>query len=151
MSPPGRRGFPAHFDQDAWEEDLARSAPAGRRAAEAARRDYERDGIPVEHLRRVQGHGSDGTVLPGCAKVYLPTPAGRYVMVFRAIKVEGRPRLAYPGLRCAPSPARLAAANRLPARPPTTAWPAAETPDSKSMTPGTASADDEIGGVPFSG
>lgn len=95
MSPSGRRGFPAHFDQDAWEEDLARSTPAGREAAEAARRDYEREGIPVEHLRRIQEHGSDGTVLPDCAKVYLPLPAGRFGMVFRAIKVEGRPRLAY--------------------------------------------------------
>lgn len=34
--------------------------------------DYERGGVPVEHLRRVQEHGDDGTVLPDCAKVYLP-------------------------------------------------------------------------------
>lgn len=94
MSPSGRRGFTAYFDQDAWEEDLART-PAGREAAEAARRDYERDGVPVEHLRRVQEHGNDRTVLPDCAKVYLPLPAGRFGMVFRAIKVEGRPCLAY--------------------------------------------------------
>jgi hypothetical protein len=95
LSQSGRRGFPAHFDQDAWEEDLARSTPAGREAAEAARRDYERNGIPVEHLRRVQEHGNDGTLLPDCAKVYLPLPAGRFGMVFRAIKIEGRLRLAY--------------------------------------------------------
>ena len=63
MARAGRRGFPAHFDQGAWEEDLARSTPAGRQAAEAARRDYELDGIPFEHARRVQEHGGDGTRL----------------------------------------------------------------------------------------
>lgn len=95
MSRPGRPGFPAYFDQTAWEEDLARSTPAGRQAAEAARRDYERYGVRLEHLRRVQEHGEDGTVLPDCAKVYLPPPAGRFGMIFRAIRVEGLPSLAY--------------------------------------------------------
>jgi hypothetical protein len=95
LSRPGRRGFPAYFDQTAWEEDLARSTPAGRHAAEIARRDYERGGVPVEHLRRVQEHGDDGTVLPDCAKVYLPLPAGRFGMIFRAIRVEDKPLLAY--------------------------------------------------------
>lgn len=95
MAEAGRRGFPAHFDRDAWEEDLARSTPAGRQAAEVARRDYGRDGIPFEHARRVQEHGQDGTVLPNCAKVYLPQPAGRFGMIFRAIKVDGRPQFAY--------------------------------------------------------
>jgi hypothetical protein len=32
-------------------------------------------------------------VLPDCAKVYLPLPAGRFGIVFRAIKVEDRPAL----------------------------------------------------------
>lgn len=95
MTRAGRRCFPARFDQDAWEEDLARSTPPGRQAAEAARRDYERGGIPFEHARRIEEHGRDGTVLPNCAKVYLPQPAGRFGMVFRAINVEGRPHLAY--------------------------------------------------------
>jgi hypothetical protein len=95
LSRPGRRGFPAYFDQNAWEEDLERSTPAGRQAAEAARRDYERGGVPLERLRRVREHGADGTVLPNCAKVYLPPPVGRFGMIFRAISVEGRPRLAY--------------------------------------------------------
>lgn len=95
MSRSGRRGFPAYFDQTAWEEDLARSTPAGRQAAEVARRDYERSGVSVEHLRRVQEHGDDGTVLPNCAKIYLPPPAGRFGMIFRAIKAENGPLLAY--------------------------------------------------------
>ncbi len=38
----------AHFDADAWEEDLARSSPAARQAAEAARKDYEQHGVPIE-------------------------------------------------------------------------------------------------------
>jgi hypothetical protein len=33
LSRPGRRGFPAYFDQTAWEEDLARSTPTGLQAA----------------------------------------------------------------------------------------------------------------------
>lgn len=74
---------------------MARGTPAGRQAAEVARRDYERSGVPVEHLRRVQEHGHEGTVLPDCAKVYLPPPAGRFGMVFRAIRVEDGPRLAF--------------------------------------------------------
>jgi len=92
---PPARSFPAHFDPDGWEEDLSRTTPAGREAAEATRRTYERDGIPVEHLRRVEGEGRDGTVLPDCAKVYLPRPVGRFGMVFRAIKIDGRLHLAY--------------------------------------------------------
>ena len=33
--------FPARFDPDPWDEDLARSTPAGATAAQNARRDYE--------------------------------------------------------------------------------------------------------------
>lgn len=88
------RDFPAHFDPDGWEEDLARATLAGREAAEAARRAYEQNGIPFEHLRSVEEEGRDGTVLPDCAKVYLPQPAGRFGMVFRAIKVDDRLHLA---------------------------------------------------------
>jgi hypothetical protein len=43
----------AQFDVDAWEEDLARSTPAGYQAAEAAREDYEQHGVPITQLRRV--------------------------------------------------------------------------------------------------
>jgi hypothetical protein len=89
------RAFPARFDPDGWEEDLARTTPAGREAAEAARRAYERYGIPFAHLRSVAGRGRDGTVLPDCVKVYLPQPGGRFGMVFRAIKIDDRLHLAY--------------------------------------------------------
>jgi hypothetical protein len=91
-----RPGARAHFDPDAWEEDLARTTPAGREAADEARRDYERKGVPIEQLRRVAEHGDDHTNLPDCAKVYLPQPNGRFGMVFM-LKFEpnGRPVLAF--------------------------------------------------------
>jgi hypothetical protein len=86
----------AHFDPDAWEEDLARSTPAGREAAESARRDYERKGVPINQLRRVAEHSRDNTNLPDCAKVYVPSPSGRFGIVFM-LKFEpnGRPVLTF--------------------------------------------------------
>jgi len=91
-----KRGARAHFDTDAWEEDLARTTPNGRAVAEAARRGYERSGIPIEQLRRVAEHGRDHTILPDCAKVYLPPPNGRFGMIFM-LKFEpnGRPVLVF--------------------------------------------------------
>jgi hypothetical protein len=92
----GKRGARAHFDADAWEEDLARTTPNGRAAAEAARREYERSGIPIQQLRRVAEHGRDHTILPDCAKVYLPPPNGHFGMIFM-LKFEpnGRPVLVF--------------------------------------------------------
>jgi len=42
--PPSEPRFPARFDPDPWDEDLARSTTTGRQAAQAARRDYEPNG-----------------------------------------------------------------------------------------------------------
>jgi hypothetical protein len=85
--------FPARFDPEVWEEDLARTTQAGRTAAERARRAYERIGVPRSDLRPCNAEGPLGTALPRCLKVYLPPPAGRFGMVFRAIQVERRLRL----------------------------------------------------------
>jgi len=86
----------AQFDVDAWDEDLGRATPTGRKAAEAARREYEQRGIPIAQLRRVAEHGSDGTELPDCAKVYLPPPDGRFGMVFMLrLDADRRPVLAF--------------------------------------------------------
>jgi hypothetical protein len=86
----------AHFDADAWEEDLARATPAGREAAEAARRGYKRQGVPIGQLRRVAEHGHDRTVLPACMKVYLPPPNGRFGMIFMLkFQPDGRPVLMF--------------------------------------------------------
>jgi hypothetical protein len=87
--------FPARFEPTAWEADLARTTPAGRAAAQTARRDYEADGVPFSHLRSVDEHGRNGTTLPNCAKVYLPQPNGRFGMVFKLVTIEGKLVLAY--------------------------------------------------------
>lgn len=95
MNRPGRRAR-ARFDRDAWEEDLARTTASGRAAAEGARAEYEQSGIPIAQLRRVAEHGHDGTELPGCAKVYLPPPDGRFGMVFvLRFDADARPLLTY--------------------------------------------------------
>jgi hypothetical protein len=86
----------AHFDPDTWEEDLARTTPAGRAVAEGARREYARIGIPIAQLRRVAEHGRDHTELLDCAKVYLPSPDGRFGMIFMLkLDADGRPVLTY--------------------------------------------------------
>lgn len=87
--------FPAGFDRDLFDEDLARSTPAGATAAEAARRNYKRSGIPLSRLRPVDERGHDGTVLPDCVKVYVPHPDGRFGMVFQAVGHPTGPRLRY--------------------------------------------------------
>lgn len=87
--------FPAGFDCDLLDEDLARSTPAGATAAEATRREYERDGIPLSHLRPVDERGRDGTFLPDCVKAYIPYPDGRFGMVFQAVAHQTGPRLRY--------------------------------------------------------
>lgn len=85
--------FPARFDPDAWEADLARATRAGRVAAENARRDYAKNGVPREHLRPCDPEGRDGTSLPHCVKIYLPQPAGRFGMILKFVEVDGRVRL----------------------------------------------------------
>lgn len=92
----GELRFAARIDPDAFREDLARTTPAGREAAEAAKRDYERGGIARGQLRPCDPEGRDGTKLPRCLKVYLPPPAGRFGMVFKFVMTDsGRPRLDY--------------------------------------------------------
>jgi hypothetical protein len=86
----------AHFDADAWEEDLARATPAGRQAAETARKEYEQHGVPIAQLRRVAEHGHDRTVLPDSTKIYLPPPNGRFGMIFMLkFEPDGRPVLMF--------------------------------------------------------
>lgn len=93
MSTSGR--FPAHFDPDTFGEDLTHSTPAGRRLAEAAREDYERNGIPRSILAPCDAEGRDGTRLPSCVKTYLPQPAGRFGIVFEWVIHKLEPRLRY--------------------------------------------------------
>lgn len=85
----------ARFDSDAFREDMARATPAGRSAAEAAKRDYEASGVPFSDLRPCDAEHRDGTVLPQCLKIYLPPPVGRFGMVFKFAIADGSPLLEY--------------------------------------------------------
>jgi hypothetical protein len=89
--------FPARFDDEWWEVDLARTTPAGQKAAEEARDKYESDRIPRKDLRPCEAEAQDGTNLDRCFKVYLPPPAGRFGMVFRPEVVDRRISLRYLG------------------------------------------------------
>jgi hypothetical protein len=91
--PRAERRLSAQFDAAAWEEDLARVSDAGRRAGTVARARYEQAGVPLSELRPCEEHARDGTSLPGCVKLYLPPPAGRFGMVFRPKAFPGGPRL----------------------------------------------------------
>jgi hypothetical protein len=88
---------PVVFDDAAWEEDIRRASGAGRRIAEDARAEFERDGVAIEELKRCEAEGPHGTELPHCMKVYLPAPDGRHGMVFDIDRIEGRLRLLYAG------------------------------------------------------
>lgn len=83
---------PVVFTDDAFDEDIARG---GRAAVEAVREHYQQDGVPIDELRHVQDEGPDGTVLPGCLKVYLPPPDGRFGMVFKLVIGETGASLRY--------------------------------------------------------
>lgn len=69
------------FDEVALGEDVMRSGRGGAAVLQETRRRYERDGVAVERLRGCEAEGSDGTELPGCFKVYLPEPDGKFGMV----------------------------------------------------------------------
>ncbi len=87
--------FPVRFDPDPWEDDLARSTPAGRTAARDARRNYKRDGAPVSHLKPCEAEGRDETSLTDSVKVYLPQPDGRFGMVFTIDRKADKPALVF--------------------------------------------------------
>ena len=76
---------------------MARASAAGRRVAEAARKEFEESGIPAEQLKRCDAEGTDGTQFAHCVKVYLPAAAGPHGMVLRiarrfpATRQTGRP------------------------------------------------------------
>ena len=95
MNRPVRRAR-ARFDHDAWEEDLSRARRRRGAPWPGALVEYEQSGIPIAQLRRVAEHRHDGTELPGCAKVYLPPPDGRFGMVFALrLDSDARPLLTY--------------------------------------------------------
>jgi hypothetical protein len=91
-----RRGCaPVLFDEAAFGEDLGRASDTGRGVAEAARREYEKGGIPIGDLLACDDEGPDGTALTHCMKIRLPHPDGKFGMVFRVERRAGRLLLVY--------------------------------------------------------
>ena len=90
-----RGAAPVVFDDLAFSEDLSRTTDNGRRIAADTRTAYERHGCPVDDLLACQEQATDGTDLPGCAKVYLPAPVGKFGMVLAIKRQEGRLVLVY--------------------------------------------------------
>jgi hypothetical protein len=86
---------PVVFEGDFFAEDLLRAGEAGTKAAEEARKNFERDGVANETLQLCEAEGTDGTELPHCVKVYLPAPAGKFGMVLQLEVVEKRSQLRY--------------------------------------------------------
>jgi hypothetical protein len=118
---------PVAFDDDAFGEDLKRASESGAEIAETTRARYERDGVPADRLRKCEAEGSDGTSLPRCLKVYLPTPAGPFGMVFQLVARQGSLRLRYLAFGCATTPTDR------------TRSPSTRSPTSDYMTPGQTS------------
>jgi hypothetical protein len=85
------------FDEDVWAEEVGRFTATGRAhaSAGAARAQIERRGASIA-VRPCESEGADGTLLAGCAKVYVPidvepslAPYG-FVFVIRAETLGGR-------------------------------------------------------------
>jgi hypothetical protein len=75
--------FRVQFDLAALAEDADHSTPTGRVVLRDALRELGHDGILASRLKACEGEGRDGTDLQGCAKTYLPAPAGQWGMVFQ--------------------------------------------------------------------
>jgi len=65
--------------------------------AEAARTEFEEQGVPLDQLKACSPEGTDATELPGCVKVYLPAPDGPHGMVFEIVRIDDRLRLLFMG------------------------------------------------------
>lgn len=89
------RPAPVVFDDPLFNADVQRASDAGAVAARAARKRFEAEGVPRDELRKCEAEGPEGNQLPGCLKVYLPPPAGRFGMVFQLEIVNSRAQLRY--------------------------------------------------------
>ena len=69
------------FDEGAYAVDTVRSGRTGADVLRQTRVRFEREGVVLADLRDCESEGRDGTRLPGCLKVYLPAPDGRFGMV----------------------------------------------------------------------
>lgn len=85
--------FPVHVDERELAEDLGHGSDAARAAIGPFIEHLKSDGVASEWLKRCDPEARDGTRLPGCVKVYIPQPAGRWGAVFLGSLVEGQPKL----------------------------------------------------------
>jgi len=85
--------FAVHVDAEALAEDLSHATAAARAAIGPLVERLRREGVPAQWLRRCEAEARDGTRLPGCVKLYIPPPAGRWGAVFAADIAAGAPRL----------------------------------------------------------
>lgn len=86
-----RQGLaPVLFDDAALAADLNRASESGRAAALAARKEFEKAGVPVERLLACEEEGPNGTALVNCLKIRVPHPDGKFGMVFRIERREGK-------------------------------------------------------------
>src|SRR5262245_19443195 len=70
--------FEVHVDERALADDLARASDAAKAAIEPMLQSLKADGVPAAWLKRCDAEARDGTRLPGCVKLYIPPPAGRW-------------------------------------------------------------------------
>ena len=66
--------FEVKVDERALSDDLAHASDAGREAIESMVERLRADGAPSAWLRRCDAEARDGTRLPGCARLYIPSP-----------------------------------------------------------------------------
>ena len=85
--------FPVHVDERELAEDLAHLSDPGRAAVEPAIQRLKAEGAPAAWLKRCDAEARDGTRLPGCAKFYIPQPAGQWGAVLLGGAKNGRPTL----------------------------------------------------------
>ena len=95
MSDKRRGRAPALFDDAAFAEDLRRASEAGAKVALAARREFEANGVPVPALIPCEEEGPKGTALRHCMKLRLPSPQGKFGMVFRIELRQGKSILVF--------------------------------------------------------
>jgi hypothetical protein len=88
--------FRVEFDDATFAEDLEHtSSDTGRALAQRERDKLTAERLPPDQLKRCDTEARDGTSLPGCVKIYIPEPDGRWGMVFQLrISSYGRPFLA---------------------------------------------------------
>jgi hypothetical protein len=77
------------------EEDLAHTTAAGRAAIAPLIDQLKITGVPKSWLKGCQAEGRDGTQLPGCVKIYVPQPTGKFGIISKVIEVDRRLRLEF--------------------------------------------------------